>query len=203
MSSDRTRDEGWDGPQALITGDGFFTALETTGRGPGLVAGFSVLDLDGIDAPCLRFTDPAHARAMATALADSADQWEIATRRATGEPPKRVQWTRFMGRPPAYIKPVYRPGKWGNPFKIGSTVWRPTADGTWVKGPHLPPLTRETAVDCFRWDLYADEERVAAVRAELAGYDLGCTCRPGLACHGDVLLAVANSTGKVPDGLAA
>lgn len=194
-------DEEWNGPQGLRSGDGFFTALETTGRGPGLVVGFDVLDTNGIDAPCLRFTTPAHARAMAAALADSADQWEIVARRATGEPPKRVQWTRFLGKPPAHVKIVYRPTRWGNPYKIGCTAWRPTADGTWDKGPNLAPLTRETAIDCFRWSVVADEQMVADIRAELAGFDLGCTCRPGLACHGDVLLAVANSVGEVPRGL--
>ncbi|WP_417261652.1 DUF4326 domain-containing protein [Celeribacter sp.] len=33
--------------------------------------------------------------------------------------------------------------------------------------------------------------RVSA-RAELAGFDLACTCAPGSPCHADVLLEIAN-----------
>lgn len=36
---------------------------------------------------------------------------------------------------------------------------------------------------------------VAAACRELAGKDVACWCRPGAACHGDVLLAVVNDTG--------
>lgn len=42
------------------------------------------------------------------------------------------------------------------------------------------------------WYLTVDQ-----VRADLAGLDLACWCRPEWPCHADVLLHVANSVGEV------
>ena len=73
----------------------------------------------------------------------------------------------------AEIGAVYigRPTKWGNPFLIGR-------DGT-----------REQVIEKFR--TYAKHRFSAADVEELRGKDLICWCAP-LACHGDVLLRVAN-----------
>ena len=44
-----------------------------------------------------------------------------------------------------------------------------------------------------RWIYETDQADVrAAVRADLAGKHLGCVCREGGMCHGDILLEVAN-----------
>lgn len=69
---------------------------------------------------------------------------------------------------------IGRPSKWGNPFVIGR-------DGT-----------RDEVVRKYRDWLLAQPDLVAAARQELRGRDLLCFCAP-LACHGDVLLEVANA----------
>ena len=71
---------------------------------------------------------------------------------------------------------VTRPGRWGNPHKVG------------------PECSPEVAAARFRADLYAGRLRVtvADARRELAGHDLACWCPPDQACHADVLLEVAN-----------
>jgi hypothetical protein len=77
---------------------------------------------------------------------------------------------------PAGAVRVTRPGRWGNPHKIG---------------PDCPP---EVAVARFRADLEAGRLRVTVddVRRELAGRDLACWCPLDRPCHADVLLEVAN-----------
>lgn len=40
-------------------------------------------------------------------------------------------------------------------------------------------------------------DKVAAIRAELRGKDLACWCPLDEACHGDVLLEIANSEGAL------
>ncbi len=67
---------------------------------------------------------------------------------------------------------VTRPGKWGNPYKIGTC---------------LIPDAR-AAVDAFAANL------PLTIRGldELRGKNLACFCRPGDPCHGDVLLTIAN-----------
>jgi hypothetical protein len=67
---------------------------------------------------------------------------------------------------------IGRPGKWGNPFVIGR-------DGT-----------REEVVAKYRAHLLGNAALLAAL-PELRGKDLVCWCAPH-ACHGDVLLALAN-----------
>ncbi len=89
-------------------------------------------------------------------------------------------------------KLVTRPGPWGNPFSIDEVAKAYGLDrsaaqakavamaGEWLRGtldaklsPGLPP-SRET------------------IRAELAGHNLACWCRPGTPCHADVLIELAN-----------
>lgn len=70
---------------------------------------------------------------------------------------------------------IGRPSKWGNPFKIGR-------DGS-----------REEVIEKFR-KYIADHPTLAQeAREELCGKNLVCYCAP-LACHGDVLLEIANAT---------
>jgi hypothetical protein len=68
---------------------------------------------------------------------------------------------------------IGRPSKWGNPFVIGK-------DGD-----------RDEVIAKYRQWLMARPEMVEAARRELAGKDLVCFCAPK-ACHGDVLVEVAN-----------
>ncbi len=75
---------------------------------------------------------------------------------------------------------IGRPSKWGNPFS------------------HIPGkgqiyvATREKAIELYEQHLLQQPDLVAAL-PELRGKVLGCWCKP-LACHGDVLLRLANET---------
>lgn len=71
---------------------------------------------------------------------------------------------------------VGRPGPWGNPFEIG------------VHGD------RATVVGRYRAWIEAQPHLLRLARRELHGKSLGCWCAPE-ACHGDVLAAIAASTG--------
>ena len=68
---------------------------------------------------------------------------------------------------------IMRPSRFSNPFKIG-------IDGT-----------REEVIQKFKEYILSDNRRIAIVRKELKGKNLICCCKP-LACHGDVLLEIAN-----------
>lgn len=76
------------------------------------------------------------------------------------------------GAPPSAVY-IGRPSKWGNPFVIGK-------DGD-----------RDEVIRKYREWLKAKPAIVEAARRELVGRDLVCFCSPA-ACHGDVLLEVAN-----------
>lgn len=68
---------------------------------------------------------------------------------------------------------IGRPSKWGNPFVIGK-------DGT-----------RAEVIAKYREHLWASPALRDAL-PELKGKDLVCWCAP-CACHGDVLLELANA----------
>jgi hypothetical protein len=92
--------------------------------------------------------------------------------------PRRLQRSRKKGaRLPSGTICVTRGTKWGNPFVVGVHV-----------------ATKEEAAREFERALLAGELAftVADVRRELAGKNLACWCKPGEACHADVLLRIAN-----------
>jgi len=93
---------------------------------------------------------------------------------AGGAGPVRVQRRRSRGwRMPAGVVYVGRPGRWGNPY----------------------PLTEHTpaaAVALYRTWLLEHPVLLAAARTELGGRSLACWCPPGMPCHADVLLDLAN-----------
>jgi len=93
--------------------------------------------------------------------------------------PIRIQLSRAKGwKMPENTVVVARPGKWGNPFRIGDfgipgantavQRYREWLDGM-VAGP-TPPQSF----------------------AELRGKNLACWCKLGQPCHADVLLELAN-----------
>lgn len=86
-------------------------------------------------------------------------------------PPKPRVLNKKSGAVGIYIG---RPSKFGNPFVIG-------VDGT-----------RAQVIAKYRKWLLGQPNLVAAARRELAGRNLVCWCAP-LACHGDVLLEIANA----------
>lgn len=71
---------------------------------------------------------------------------------------------------------IGRGGPWGNPFVIGE------------HGDRASVIAQYSAWVASQPDL------VARARRDLAGKDLVCFCAP-LACHGDILLAIANACG--------
>jgi hypothetical protein len=103
--------------------------------------------------------------------------------------PVRVQLRRTKGwRMPANTVSVARPGKWGNPFRVG--------DNAYHFSVALPNevISVEQAVACFRY--YADTWN--ALRAgkwaePLRGKNLACWCKLGSPCHADVLIELANA----------
>ena len=107
--------------------------------------------------------------------------------------PIRVQLSRKKGwRMPENTVKVTRPGKWGNPFRIGRA------------------MNARIAVACFRAMLEDDGGYIPVVlpwpkgkvptacttiedvRAELRGKNLACWCPLDRPCHADVLLELAN-----------
>lgn len=69
---------------------------------------------------------------------------------------------------------IGRPSKWGNPFEIGK-------DGT-----------RKEVIEKYEKWLRSNQKLMNDLH-ELRGKVLGCWCKPH-ACHGDVLVRLANST---------
>ena len=101
--------------------------------------------------------------------------------------PQRIQLKRTKGfRKPKEAVTVTRATKWGNPYRVDE--WG-----------------RQRAVSLFREDLYErgvvegprGPVTVEMIRAELKGRDLACFCDHHGACHGDVLMAIANSRGPL------
>jgi len=75
---------------------------------------------------------------------------------------------------------IGRPSKWGNPFSH--------LEGTKAK---FKVATREEAIQKYVEWLETQDELLACIKVELKGKVLGCWCSPK-ACHGDVLVALAN-----------
>lgn len=78
---------------------------------------------------------------------------------------------RTGGRPAGSVY-IGRPSKWGNPFVIGK-------DGT-----------REEVI--LKYENFVCQSMLVSQLDELRGKDLVCWCAPQ-ACHGDVLLRLANT----------
>lgn len=70
---------------------------------------------------------------------------------------------------------VSRPSKFGSPFMLKKES------------------ERATLIARYRKYLDAHPKLKKAARKELKGKNLACWCKPGLACHAEVLLRVANA----------
>jgi hypothetical protein len=116
--------------------------------------------------------------------------------------PFRVQLCRRKGwKLPANTVCVTRPGKWGNPFKIG--VWfKPVPEASpcshfsqaWKKRsrPHMGYTkieNRRVAVEWFEKFLKDDPRTFL----ELRGKNLACWCPLNEPCHAEILLRLANA----------
>lgn len=85
-----------------------------------------------------------------------------------------VVLNKYRGGIPRGAVYIGRPGKWGNPFAIGEHG------------------TRDEVVAKYREWILGQPELMAQAAHELRGKDLVCFCAPK-ACHGDVLLEIANA----------
>lgn len=103
------------------------------------------------------------------------------------ERPVRVVLSRLKGwrMPPNTVK-VCRPGKWGNPFRVGD--WRPDGEG----------FIRDQAEAVMLFCKHDDTASIRAAAGELRGKNLACWCKAGTPCHADVLIELANVKSSQP-----
>jgi hypothetical protein len=107
--------------------------------------------------------------------------------------PKRIRFPRGVKgwRKPPDTVIVTRPFRWGNPFVVRDDL----VPGTKIPGrwrPYTVVPTPQDAVERFR-EYMASPERQAEAKRDLRGKNVACSCELGQPCHGDVLLAIANS----------
>lgn len=99
---------------------------------------------------------------------------------------KRIQLRRTKGwRKPAGAVVCTRPGRWGNPYKVGAP-----------HPEHGFPMSAGEAVALFERRVENDEAFKEEIRRELRGKDLCCVCPLTAPCHVDVYLRVANEPAK-------
>lgn len=90
-------------------------------------------------------------------------------------------------------KLVTRPGRWGNPFAIDEVATR--------YGLARDAAQAKAVAMADQWLRGTLDEKLSPgpapsrdeIRAELAGHNLACWCKPGTPCHADVLIEIANS----------
>lgn len=116
--------------------------------------------------------------------------------------PKRIQLSRKKGfKLPDGAINCARPGKFGNPFKVGGYFKigdidpRARFQMSWMQSYEPDPRftlieTNEHAVAMFEQLLARGHFK--ADLSKLRGHDLACYCKPEQACHADVLLREAN-----------
>lgn len=112
--------------------------------------------------------------------------------------PQRIQLQRRAGwRKPEGAVVVARPSRWGNPIRIvpvhKSGPFDLVRDGVGFVAQHTGlESARLGATERFR-DLVAFgiAPSVEEIRAALGGRDLACWCPLESACHGDILLRIA------------
>ena len=99
--------------------------------------------------------------------------------KVTGQQPNRPRvWNKHHKNAPADAVYIGRGSPWGNPF----------SHKTNTQAKHIVE-TREQAIKLFEEALSESDKTL--IRQELKGKHLLCFCSP-LACHGDVLLRIAN-----------
>jgi len=103
--------------------------------------------------------------------------------------PYRVQHKRTKGwRMPENTVSVCRPGKWGNPYKVGETYF--------IKGKYVYVKDAAMAVDLFDEWINSDTQQAKKLRGDaralLSGRNLACFCGLDRPCHADVWIEIAN-----------
>ena len=122
--------------------------------------------------------------------------------------PQRIQLSRAKGwRMPPNTISVARPGRWGNPYQVSVfgreraiKLFEDTITGYWSPG-NFTQAERDAApyslIDKAHDIHRALQKRIPStlhfyIVRELGGRNLACWCKPGEACHADVLLRLAN-----------
>lgn len=101
----------------------------------------------------------------------------------------RVTWRHPGGKKPPGVIVVTRPGRWGNPYRIGDPGvpddhTAVALHRAWLEGEGPDRITTGARTYDRAWQL--------AHLPELAGHDLACACEPGRPCHADTLIRLAN-----------
>lgn len=118
-----------------------------------------------------------------------------------GEGPRRIQRSRARGwRMPTGAVYVGRPSRDGSAFVVvqDGTLWGVWQNGTLNRWPARDRANAHAlSVSLYRQkltaEIEADPQAASLMRDRLRGKVLCCWCPPGLACHADVLLEVANA----------
>ncbi len=116
--------------------------------------------------------------------------------------PERIQLSRKKGwRMPENTVKVTRPGKWGNPFRIGGYFLvgdpnpRAALRMSWCESfkpdPRFTLITDAAMAVAFFSKLY-ESPSYRNGTSELRGKNLACWCKLGDPCHADILLELAN-----------
>lgn len=103
--------------------------------------------------------------------------------------PKRVQRKRTKGwkMPPGAVS-VCRPGRFGNPLRVG--MWR-GYDAAAAVADFERWLARDPSVRSYE-NTFGKPPATFEIKDALAGKDLACFCPLDQPCHADVLLRIAN-----------
>lgn len=110
--------------------------------------------------------------------------------------PQRIQRRRTKGwKMPENAVSVTRPGKYGNPYKVGQRVEEDTVpNGYWF-------IDEATCLELFEnhvnMMLLDDPHWLDPLR----GKDLACFCPLSSPCHADVLLRLANAPAPPADSV--
>lgn len=104
--------------------------------------------------------------------------------------PNRIQRQRTKGwkMPPNTVS-VTRPGRWGNPLRVGMWAGFTAADAV---RQYRAWLARDLTVRSYE-NSFGKPPSCEEIRAELGGKNLACFCALGQPCHADVLLEIANA----------
>ncbi len=94
---------------------------------------------------------------------------------------------------------ITRPGKWGNPYRV--RAWTGIGFLPWVIYNQMGSIVAHTttldaatlaSIDFFRRYLHANTV-LRRHLSTLKGKRLGCFCKPGAPCHGDVLVKMVEA----------
>lgn len=114
--------------------------------------------------------------------------------------PQRIQRKRIKGwKMPENTISVTRPGKWGNPFRVGDFIKLGTGQEvgfSWLRtsASYATKDYRELKNAQDAVDAYEELLKIYPPKdiAELTGKNLACFCSLDSPCHADVLLKLAN-----------